>query len=68
MNKMWKAVLLVNVPTGFKKTDGTPSTTQRVMTVIVPDAGGFYNTKALLEGSYGSGTVSALLEHDPRYA
>ena len=65
---MWKAVIHLDVPTGFKKDDGTPSTTQRVVTVVAPDSGGFFNTKSLLEGSYGHGSVKALFEHDPRFA
>ena len=68
MTKMWKAVLNVQVPVGLRKSDGTQNTSSRTITVVVPDAGGFYNTKVLLEGTYGAGTVVGLMTHDSRYA
>ena len=69
MTKMWKAILKVQVPSGLKTWDHSTNshsyqpTSPRVMEVIVPDSGGFYNTKMLLEGSYGHGTVMGLFEH-----
>ena len=64
----WKAILNVQVPSGMKQFDPKTNaytyqpTTNRTITVVVPDAGGFFNTKSLLELQYGSGSVAALLE------
>jgi hypothetical protein len=68
MHKRWKAILKVQVPVGMKMFDPKTNaythqpTTGQIMEVVVTDAGGYFNTKSLLELQYGSGSVAALFE------
>ena len=65
MSKMWQAVVKVQVPTGGQSWNGSSYQTAgigQITTFTVPDAGGYFATKALLEGVYGSGSVQALTE------
>jgi hypothetical protein len=63
----WIALVTLRVPCGGKMLNTTTNayeqpTTNRLVEVVVPDAGGYFNTKALLESSYGFGSVNALRE------
>ena len=65
MSKAWEAVILVKAPGGGQSWNGTSyqnNTMSRNTVVVVPDAGGYFNTKALLEGSFGIGSVQRLTE------
>lgn len=67
MSKQWEAVVRVNMPFGAKSFNPATNryetaTYARDMAVVVPDAGGYFNTKALLEGSYGQGSIMRLTE------
>lgn len=65
MAKMWRAVIEARVPGGGQSWDGSRfvnNTVPQIVTQIVPDSGGFYATKSLLEGAYGVGSVQALYE------
>lgn len=65
MTKMWKAVIEARVPGGGQSWDGTRyvnNTVPQIVTLDVPDSGGYFATKALLEGAYGPGSVKALYE------
>ena len=57
--KTWKAIVEAKVPAA-----GASGThTQTITIPIVPDAGGFFPTKALLESSFGPGSVKGLYEN-----
>lgn len=65
MIKMWEAVIEARVPGGGQSWDGTRyvnNTIGQIVTMTVPDSGGYFATKALLEGAYGSGSVKRLSE------
>ena len=70
MSNMWTAVVRVQVPTGgfSSHTDAngnwgqTRGTIGQITTLTVPDAGGYFATKALLESSYGQGSVQSLIQ------
>lgn len=65
MANMWEAVVKVQVPGGGQSWNGSSyqnNTTGQMVTLTVPDAGGYFATKALLEGAYGSGSVQRLSE------
>ena len=62
---MWEAVIEARVPGGGQSWDGTRyvnNTIGQIVTMTVPDSGGYFATKALLEGAYGSGSVKRLSE------
>jgi hypothetical protein len=64
--KQWEAVIKVHTPAG-QAWNATANryqtdTSARLITVVVPDSGGYHNTKALLEGSYGYDSVRLLKE------
>jgi len=65
--KHWEAVVRVNMPAGGQAWNSNTNryetaTYARDTAITVPDAGGYFNTKALLEGSYGQGSVMRLSE------
>lgn len=64
MTTQWRATVLIQMPsagTTFVPGRGyVPTTMGRNVFVTVPDTGGYFGTKSLLEASYGSGTVVAL--------
>ena len=63
MSTMWQAVIKAQVPSGGKSWNGSSyqsTTVGQIVTVKVPDTGGYFATKALLEGAYGSGSVLSL--------
>lgn len=63
--KMYEAVIEARVPGGGQSWDGTRyvnNTVPQIVTMTVPDSGGYYATKALLEGAYGVGSVKRLSE------
>lgn len=65
MTKMWEAVIEARVPGGGQSWDGTRyvnNTMAQMVTMTVPDSGGYFATKALLEGAYGAGSVKRLSE------
>lgn len=65
MPKMWKAIIEARVPGGGQSFDGTKyvqNTMPQIVEVNVPDTGGYFATKALLEGAYGPGSVKGLYE------
>lgn len=70
MANMWTAVVKAQVPTGgfTSQTDANGNWSQsrgtigQITTFTVPDAGGYFATKALLEASFGSGSVQSLIE------
>jgi hypothetical protein len=70
MANMWTAVIKVQTPTGgfTSHTDAagnwgqTRATIGQITTLTVPDAGGYFTTKALLESSFGPGSVQSLIE------
>lgn len=65
MTKMYKAVIEARVPGGGQSWDGTRyvnNTIGQIVELKVPDTGGYFATKALLEGAYGPGSVKALIE------
>lgn len=65
MSKMYEAVVRVQVPTGGKSWNGSLYQTESIgQTVVmtVPDTGGYYATKSLLEAQYGAGSVQRLSE------
>ena len=65
MSKMWEAVIVVRVAGGGQSWNGSSyknNTMGQTVVIVVPDANGYFNTKALLEGSYGVGSVQRLSE------
>jgi len=65
MSKMWQAVIKAQVPGGGQSWNGSSyqnNTTAQIVTITVPDTGGYFATKALLEGAYGQGSVQSLIE------
>lgn len=70
MANMWTAVVRAQVPTGgfTSQTDANGNWSQtrsmigQITTMSVPDAGGYFATKALLESSFGPGSVQSLIE------
>jgi len=63
--KMWEAVIEVRVPSHGQSWDGEKyvnGTFGQMVTMTVPDSGGYFATKALLEGAYGAGSVKRLSE------
>lgn len=65
MANMWEAVIKVQVPGGGQSWNGSSyqnNTIGQIVTMTVPDAGGYFPTKSLLEGVYGSGSVQRLSE------
>ena len=65
MSNMWEAVVRVQVPGGGQSWNGSSyqnNSIGQMVTLTVPNAGGFFSTKALLEGAYGAGSVQRLSE------
>lgn len=67
MYKQWEAIIRVNMPYSSQAWNSTTkkyetATYARDIAVMVPDSGGYFNTKALLEGSYGQGSVIRMIE------
>lgn len=65
MATMWEAVVKVQVPGGGQSWNGSSyqnNSIGQIVTITVPDAGGYFPTKALLEGVYGNGSVQRLSE------
>lgn len=63
MTTQWRATVQVQMPTSattFVAGRHVPVTTGRNVFVTVPDTGGYFGTKALLESSYGFGNVVAM--------
>jgi hypothetical protein len=65
--KMWEAVIEARVPGGGQSWDDTAkryvnNTLPQTVVMTVPDSGGYFATKALLEGAYGVGSVKRLSE------
>jgi len=63
MATSWKAVVKVQVPGGGQSWNGSQyqqNTMGQIVTFTVPDSGGYFPTKALLESAYGPGSVQAL--------
>jgi hypothetical protein len=57
--KTYRAVVEAKVPSA-----GSNGTFKQMVTIpVVPDAGSFYATKALLEASFGPGSVKGLYEN-----
>lgn len=64
MSKMWQAVIKAQVPGGGQSWNGSSyqnNTIPQIVTITVPDTGGYFATKALLEGAYGTGSVQSLV-------
>lgn len=62
---MWQAVIKAQVPGGGSSWNGSAyqaNTTGQIVTIKVPDTGGYFATKSLLEGAYGAGSVISLTE------
>jgi hypothetical protein len=62
---MWEAVVRVQVPGGGQSWNGSSyqnNTIGQIVVLTVPNAGGYFATKALLEGAYGAGSVQRLSE------
>lgn len=62
---MWQAVIKAQVPGGGSSWNGSSyqaNTTGQIVTIKVPDTGGYFATKSLLEGAYGAGSVLSLTE------
>lgn len=67
MATAWRAVIRAQVPTGGQSWNGSSyqsTTIGQNVSLKVPDAGGYFATKALLEGAYGSGSVLSLTEEN----
>lgn len=65
MTKFWEAVIEARVPGGGQSWDGTKyvnNTIAQTVVMTVPNTGGYFATKALLEGAYGPGSVKRLSE------
>lgn len=67
MANQWIAVVSIRNPIGSKLLNPMTGkyeqpTTGRNIEVTVPDAGGYFNTKSLLEGTYGYGSILGLRE------
>jgi len=65
MSNMWEAVVRVQVPGGGQSWNGSSyqnNSIGQMVTLTVPNAGGYFATKALLEGAYGAGSVQRLSE------
>ena len=65
MTTMWQAVIRAQVPGGGQSWNGSSyqnNTIGQIVTIRVPDTGGYFATKAMLEGMYGSGSVQSLTE------
>jgi hypothetical protein len=65
MTKFWQAVVKIQVPGGGQSWNGSSyqnNTMGQVVTLTVPDAGGYFATKASLEQQYGQGSVQGLYE------
>lgn len=64
MTTQWRATVQVQMPsaaTTFVPGRGhMPATMGRNVIMTVPDTGGYFGTKSLLESSYGRGSVLAL--------
>jgi hypothetical protein len=65
MAMFWQAVIQAKIPGGGKSWNGNQyqsNTVGQIVTIRVPDANGYFATKALLESAYGSGSVLSLIE------
>lgn len=65
MSNMWEAVVKVQVPGNGQSYNGSSyqnNSIGQIVTLTVPNAGGYFATKALLEGAYGVGSVQRLSE------
>ena len=68
MATQWNAWIEVRTPAGMKQyNDRTRAfdiqpTMNRSVNLTVPDAGGYFNTRSLLEATYGPGSVKSLSE------
>jgi len=65
MSKFWEAVVKIQVPGGGQSWNGTSyqqNTIGQIVTMTVPDVGGFFATKAALEAQFGQGSVQRLSE------
>lgn len=65
MSKMWQAVIKAQIPGGGQSWNGSSyqnNTMPQMISIPVPDTGGYFATKALLEGAYGVGSVQSLIE------
>lgn len=65
MTTMWQAVIRAQVPGSGQSWNGSSyqnNTIGQIVTLRVPDTGGYFATKALLEGAYGVGSVQSLTE------
>lgn len=65
MTTMWQAVIKAQVPGGGQSWNGSSyqnNTIGQIVTIKVPDTGGYFATKSLLEGAYGVGSVQSLTE------
>lgn len=65
MSKMWQAVIKAQIPGGGQSWNGSSyqnNTMAQMVSITVPDTGGYFATKALLEGAYGVGSVQSLIE------
>jgi hypothetical protein len=63
--KFWQAVVKVQVPGGGQSWNGSmyqKNTIGQIVTFTVPDAGGYFSTKAALEQQFGHGSVQSLTE------
>lgn len=64
----WTAVIKIKVPTGGQSASRDAAghwvyktvTSEQIVRITVPDAGGFFSTKAGLENVYGQGSVLGL--------
>ena len=65
MAKFWEAVIKVQVPGGGQSWNGSSYQQNSIgqsVTMTVPDAGGYFSTKAGLEAQFGQGSVQRLSE------
>lgn len=65
MSKFWEAVVKIQVPGGGQSWNGTwyqQNTIGQIVTMTVPDVGGFFATKSALEAQFGQGSVQRLSE------
>ena len=65
MTTMWQAVIRAQVPGNGQSWNGRSyqsNTIGQIVSVRVPDTGGYFATKSMLEGAYGAGSVVSLVE------
>jgi hypothetical protein len=63
--KLWDAVIESKVATNSSHSTSSGwerDTIGQMVSLVVPDAGGYFSTKALLESSFGPGCVKRLTE------